>query len=258
MSPRILTVLLLLILNKLQAQVITAAFTPSSFGKMVTFTDESQGPFTTRMWDFGNGTTSNEQNPVVTYDFYGTYVVCLEVSDGETTDAVCQTLILAPQPPVFSKDFLDATIPAGQSTTLTFTIDNSRVDTMTGNLSFVDNLPAGLVVANDGNISISCTGGTFTAIPGSSTISYTGGLVPAFSICQLSLEVSPNAPGTYVNTTGDLTSDAGNSGSASATLVATQPIPTMGEWALLITMLMIGILGVTVLTNRHLNRKLSS
>jgi|GEM_PF-1244906 len=48
----------------------------------VEFTDLSIGPITSWAWDFGDGTTSTEQNPVHTYSAAGVYSVTLVVSDG--------------------------------------------------------------------------------------------------------------------------------------------------------------------------------
>ena len=47
----------------------------------VTFTDQSAGDITSWLWDFGDGTTSTEQNPVHIYQDTGTYSVTLQVKD---------------------------------------------------------------------------------------------------------------------------------------------------------------------------------
>lgn len=47
--------------------------------RTVAFRDRSVGEVTQRTWDFGDGTTSNEQHPVHTYAEPGTYVVVLDV-----------------------------------------------------------------------------------------------------------------------------------------------------------------------------------
>jgi PKD repeat protein len=46
----------------------------------VTFTDNSNGVITGRQWDFGDGSTSTQQNPTHVYAAAGTYTVSLQVS----------------------------------------------------------------------------------------------------------------------------------------------------------------------------------
>ncbi|MFA5613958.1 MAG: PEGA domain-containing protein [Methanoculleus sp.] len=52
----------------------------------VEFTDCSEGPPTSWFWDFGDDTTSDEQNPTHTYTNPGTYTVTLEVTNVAGTD----------------------------------------------------------------------------------------------------------------------------------------------------------------------------
>ena len=52
---------------------------------VVEFTDISSGG-TSWVWDFGNGFTSNEQNPTYVYSQPGFYTVSLTVSDGTSSD----------------------------------------------------------------------------------------------------------------------------------------------------------------------------
>ena len=53
---------------------------------VVEFQDNSMGNPTSWWWDFGNGLTSTEQNPVVLFNTPGNYNVILEISDSLTTD----------------------------------------------------------------------------------------------------------------------------------------------------------------------------
>ena len=63
-----------------------ASFTSSATGGTppltVQFTDTSTGEITGYLWDLGNGTTSTEANPVVTYPDIGVYPVSLTVTGG--------------------------------------------------------------------------------------------------------------------------------------------------------------------------------
>ncbi|HPI94973.1 MAG TPA: hypothetical protein PLX38_02030 [Gammaproteobacteria bacterium] len=121
--------------------------------------------------------------------------------------------------PSFQKAFNPDIVLVGEVSTLTFTIDNTVNTIDASNVSFTDNLPAGLVVANPANIQNTCTGGTVTATSGTSVISYASGTVPASSTCTISVDVVGNTSGNFVNVTGDLTSDLGNSGTATDSII---------------------------------------
>ncbi|HOJ95484.1 MAG TPA: PKD domain-containing protein [Methanospirillum sp.] len=51
----------------------------------VSFTDMSKGEPKTWVWDFGDGTTSNDKNPVHIYSSPGTYTVILKISKDSST-----------------------------------------------------------------------------------------------------------------------------------------------------------------------------
>ncbi|MCP4122722.1 MAG: PKD domain-containing protein [Bacteroidetes bacterium] len=57
----------------------------------VIFTDASEGTITTWSWDFGDESSSSDQNPTHQYFESGTYTVTLSVSNGNTDDEVVQT-----------------------------------------------------------------------------------------------------------------------------------------------------------------------
>jgi hypothetical protein len=143
----------------------------------------------------------------------------VELNSGGIPTAPPATADLAIEPPpTFAKVFAPDTIGAAQISTLTFTIDNSASAVAATNLDFTDNLPAGTVVATPSNASTTCTGGTLTAADGSAVITYTGGTAPAGGSCTVTVDIAVTGPGASVNTSGDLTSDSGTSGSASDTL----------------------------------------
>ncbi|HEY5972466.1 MAG TPA: PKD domain-containing protein [Pseudoxanthomonas sp.] len=61
-----------------------ANFTSSTSGKVISFTDastDSDGTIASRLWTFGDGTTSTATNPVKTYASLGVYNVTLKVTD---------------------------------------------------------------------------------------------------------------------------------------------------------------------------------
>ncbi|MBR9651489.1 autotransporter outer membrane beta-barrel domain-containing protein [Thalassovita aquimarina] len=140
------------------------------------------------------------------------------------------TLTINPWPPSFSKVFAPDSMAQGDVTTLTFTVDASLSTGAVPGLSFTDNLPAGVVLAPSVNAATTCTGGTLTAAPGGSTVSYSGGLVNAASTCTISVDVTSVAVGAHLNTSGTLTSDYGDGGTASDTLTVTAaPAPSFAK-----------------------------
>lgn len=57
----------------------------------VQFKDKSTGAPTTWKWDFGDGATSSEQNPMHTYTTIGTYTVTLTASNANGSDTTSKT-----------------------------------------------------------------------------------------------------------------------------------------------------------------------
>jgi PKD repeat protein len=87
----------------------------------VKFTDLSTGSPTSWKWDFGDGSTSTEQNPVHVYQQEGAYDVTLTVSNSYGTDTekktgaspLVTTQVVTPPTGVTPQ----ATVPPGQATT---------------------------------------------------------------------------------------------------------------------------------------------
>jgi len=69
----------------------------------VAFTDESTNTPTSWVWNFGDGTTASEENPVHVYSQPGTYTVSLQVKNADGTDTEMKsgyiTVAAAPVPP---------------------------------------------------------------------------------------------------------------------------------------------------------------
>ncbi len=141
-------------------------------------------------------------------------------------------LVVAGDRPGFRKSFDPSGVGLGERSTLTFTIDNSLNTNTAFNLTFTDNLPTGLVVANPAIASTTCSGGVITASPGGTVVSYAPAFfgfgdasVAAGASCTVSVDVVAAATGVLINTSGELTSsptsssfDPVSSGKASATL----------------------------------------
>ena len=128
------------------------------------------------------------------------------------------------QVPTFTKAFSPDTIGPGSTSTLTFTIANGNV-TPVDNLAFSDTLPAGVVIATPSSAETTCTDGTLSAPDGGSTITFSGGKVGSLSSCTITVNVTSSAVGTNTNLTGDLTSDVGNSGTATDDLNVLVSLP---------------------------------
>ncbi len=94
----------------------TASSTSICAGEAITFTSTSTGSnITTYTWNFGNGETSNQQNPVYTYPNPGTYTVTLAIQNsGGQADAEVKTGFItvndAPNP-LFSVAGNSCTVP---------------------------------------------------------------------------------------------------------------------------------------------------
>ncbi|MDH3404749.1 MAG: hypothetical protein OEP45_14110, partial [Acidobacteriota bacterium] len=117
-------------------------------------------------------------------------------------------------PPTFAKAFAPDVINQFDVSVLTFTIDNSASSFDATALDFTDTMPAAIVVATPANESTTCVGGVITAVPGTNVISYTGGSVGAGASCTVEVDVTSFTVGIFTNTTDELTSSNGNSGTA--------------------------------------------
>lgn len=166
----------------------------------------------------------------------------LTSSSGDSGPAT-DTLTVNP-PPLFSKGFAPDTVALGEATTVTFTIDNTASTVDATGLDFTDVLPPGMTVADPANAVTDCTGGVLMADPGATSIVYTGGSVAAGALCTLSVDVVSQAFGERVNTTEELSSALGSSGTATGVLQvegSVLEIPTLQEWGLLLLALALAL-----------------
>ncbi len=150
-------------------------------------------------------------------------------------------LTVATNRPGFTKSFSPSSVDLGEVSTLTFTIDNTANASQAYNINFIDNLPAGLVVASPANITNSCTdgfytGGVVTAVSGTSVVSLSNGggvnsaAVSAGATCTITVEVETTSTGMLENVTGDMTATVGfsppeSSGKATAAIDVTRGDP---------------------------------
>ncbi|MFC2130438.1 PKD domain-containing protein [Bacteroidota bacterium] len=88
----------------------------------VSFTDQSHGGANYWSWDFGDGKSSTQQNPVHTYILPGSYDVELTISDGTDTDSKLETdYIIVTGTPVLNADFSAAPLTGTEPLTVSFT-----------------------------------------------------------------------------------------------------------------------------------------
>ncbi len=112
----------------------------------------------------------------------------------------------------FSKSFSPSTVGVGQRSRLTFTLDNTGSSNTVTSLSFVDNLPDGLIVSDPANVVNNCETSSgnapnLSAEAGTNTISLSvfGINFPGFEVlspgstCQLAIDVEAVGSGRYLN-----------------------------------------------------------
>ena len=131
-------------------------------------------------------------------------------------------LAQAQSPPTIVKSFSAATVSLNGSVTLTFTLTNPNPATDLTGVSFSDDMPAGLLIANPDSLGGTCDTSVVTLSP--TNISLVGTVLLANSSCTLSIDVLATAAGDQVNTTGAITSnEGGTGGTATATVTVLVP-----------------------------------
>ena len=138
-----------------------------------------------------------------------------------TTTAYATDDVGVVEPPHLAKSFTPAAILVGQTSQLTFTVTNPNGLFPIIWAAFDDTLPAGVTVASSGPTSV-CGGTVTTTAPSSIVVDNLA--LAAGEVCTFSLNVTGATAGTKVNTTGAIVSTEGSGGTATATLVVTQPV----------------------------------
>jgi uncharacterized repeat protein (TIGR01451 family) len=123
---------------------------------------------------------------------------------------LCAATGVAQSPPTIVKSFSAATVGLNQSVTLTFTISNPNPAVDLTGVSFNDNLPSGLIIANPDSMTGSCDPGVIS--PNVTNINLVGATILANDSCTFSIDVLAQATGTQVNTTDPVTSNEGGTG----------------------------------------------
>jgi len=134
--------------------------------------------------------------------------------------------IIDPTAATISKAFSPNPTSLNGISALKITLTNPNAAPV-GGYNFVDNLPANLVVATPpGATTSGCGAPTLTAVAGSSSITFSNGTVAASGNCVISVNVTPTATGSLVNTTNHLfidSDDTGHFGTATLTVNGAPP-----------------------------------
>lgn len=124
--------------------------------------------------------------------------------------------------PQLDKSFSPATIEAGGTSTLTFTITNTSELAAKEGWSFVDTLPVGVRVASPANASTNCADGQVEANDTGTTITVNGGMEEGVESCEVTIDVTSTVPGEHTNTA-DNVDGMGVLDPGDATLVVNAP-----------------------------------
>ncbi len=150
----------------------------------------------------------------------------LQTSNGNNAAPASATLTVIPVvtvAPIVSKTFAPVTIPAGGTSTLTLTLVNPNNTVATLTAPFTDTLPANVFTSGGGS---NTCGGTVSV--GASSVTLTGGSIPANGSCTVSVNVTGSTGGNFINSLaiGALqTSNGNNAVPAVATLTVIPATP---------------------------------
>ncbi len=167
------------------------------------------------------------QNPAGLYRLTGTIatlVISLNNADTGATGDLASVILATPNVGV-GKSFSPSTIVINGSSTLTVTLSNTNATALRAG-AFTDNFPSGVVVASSPALLNTC-GGTATAAAGTSSLSLSGGTIPAAGSCSVSVNVTSSSAGIYLNTLASravTTALAYNDSAAAATLSVLLPM----------------------------------
>ncbi len=122
--------------------------------------------------------------------------------------------------PTLTKTFAAPFVGVGGTTTLTFTINNTNATALIG-VTFIDTLPAGLVMATPNGFTTTCPAVTFHATAGSNIV--TSATVNANTSCTISVQVLGTMNGVLTNTTSPIGANNAGTGAAATALLPVIP-----------------------------------
>jgi len=121
-------------------------------------------------------------------------------------------------PPTITKTFSPDSIALNEVSTLTFTLGNSNSVASTG-VTFIDDLPSGLQVADVPSATTDCSGEpTWAPLAGATMLNFgspTGGTIPANGSCSVSVNITGTALGQHENVSGPISSANGGMNTSS-------------------------------------------
>jgi uncharacterized repeat protein (TIGR01451 family) len=167
-------------------------------------------------------TVANKTNPMFTVT---------SDNDSSATVAAATITVLALIAPTVTKTFVTPSILLNGTSLLSIAITNTSGSTITG-ITFADTYPAGSGIVNTTNATAvgACNTGSAVGISGGNTVGMNNMTINAGLTCTVSITVKGPIPGTWVNSTGLVTSgNAAAGGPASATLTVVLPPPTIAK-----------------------------
>ena len=151
----------------------------------------------------------------------------LVTSAGSNTSAASASFSV-PFAPAATKSFTPTTVAVGATSLLKITLVNSNAGTAITGAAFTDSYPSGLVNTATPAAAISGAGcsGTVTGAANGSSLSLSGGVIPASGSCDVTVNVSSATAASYLNSSGAIsTSNVGTGNASSATLTVSVGSP---------------------------------
>ena len=145
----------------------------------------------------GSGTTGNYNNTIQAADVSGT-ILGTGTTINPTRNASAP-LVITDLTIGMVKGFEPLTVFGGSASTMSVDLINPN-DAGLSEIGFTDNMPAGMFLAYPPNFSVGTCGGTLTGTPGQATFTFSGGSLPAKSLCTLTISVTMNVNGNLTNT----------------------------------------------------------
>ena len=96
------------------------------------------------------------------------------------------------------KGFNPLTVFGGSASTMSIQLVNPNNADLVG-ITFTDNMPTGMIVANPVNPNVGTCGGVITATPGDGSFTFSGGSLPPFGSCTLTISITMTVNGNLTN-----------------------------------------------------------